>query len=149
MKVMFVCTGNICRSPMAEVIFKDLVGDAEVSSAGTFAMDGQNASYHAIDVCKKYGLDLSGHKSTPIDESDIEQMDLVLTATVNHRDELRASYPQLNIYAIKEYAGYDDWDIADPYGYNIHVYENCFLEIKDALEKIRDIEFDSRKFKVI
>ncbi len=141
MKVMFVCTGNICRSPMAEAIFRDLAGDVEVSSAGTFALDGEMASFNAIETCKNHGLDLSGHRSTPVEGSDIGEMDLVLTATADHRDYLRRSYPNLKIHTIREYAGYDDLDIADPYGYNLNVYENCFLEIKEALEKICEAKF--------
>ena len=141
MKVMFVCTGNICRSPMAEAIFKDIAGNVEVSSAGTFALDGEMASYNAIEVCKSHGLDLSGHRSPPIEDSDIEEMDLVLTATVRHRDYLKEEYPNLKICTIKECAGYENLDIADPYGYNLNVYENCFLEIKEALEKICEAKF--------
>lgn len=121
---------------MAEAIFKDLAGDVEVSSAGIYAMDGNMASFNAIAVCKDHGLDLNDHKSVPVYASNIEEMDLVLTATVSHRDNLKKSYPQLEIYTIKEYAGYDDLDIADPYGYSLKVYEKCFLEIKEALEKI-------------
>ena len=128
MKVMFVCTGNICRSPMAEAIFRDLAGDVEVSSAGTFALDGEMASFNAIETCKNHGLDLSGHRSTPVEGSDIG-------------DYLKRSYPHLKIHTIREYAGYDDLDIADPYGYNLNVYENCFLEIKEALEKICEAKF--------
>lgn len=136
MKVMFVCTGNICRSPMAEAIFRDMVKDAEVSSAGISALTGQKASFNAIAVCSEHGLNLSGHKSTNINDSDIEEMDLVLTATANHSHMLEKLYPQLNIFTIKEYAGYADSDIADPYGGSLNDYEICFSEIKDALEKI-------------
>lgn len=132
---------------MAEVIFKDMTEDVEVSSAGIYAMEGNMASFNAIAVCKDHGLDLNGHKSTPVYASNIEEMDLVLTATVNHRDNLKKSYPQLEIYTIKEYAGYDDLDIADPYGYSLKVYEDCFLEIKESLEKICNNNNDFSKLR--
>ncbi len=133
---MFVCTGNICRSPMAEAIFKDLVKDAEVSSSGISALTGERASFNAIAVCKENGLELSDHRSTHIFDSDIEKMDLILTATDNHSYVLKKQYPQLNIYTIKEYAGDKNLNIADPYGGSLHDYEVCFSEIKEALEKI-------------
>lgn len=136
---MFVCTGNICRSAMAEVIFKDIVDDVDVSSAGISTVSGKSATREAIEVCRKHGLDLTGHRSTYIKDSSIGEMDLVLTATDYHSQFLRKSYPDLNIQTIKEYAGYGDVDIADPYGYPLNVYEDCFLEIKEALEKIVEI----------
>ena len=137
---MFVCTGNICRSAMAEVIFKDMVSDVDVSSSGISTFSGQSATYGAIEVCRKHGLDLTGHRSTYVRDSNIEEMDLVLTATDYHSQFLRSSYPDLNIQTIKECAEYDDVDIADPYGCSLNVYENCFLEIKEALEKIVEIK---------
>lgn len=139
MKIMFVCTGNTCRSPMAEVIFKNMNCDVDVSSAGIFALTGSNASSEAIEICNSHGLDLSCHKSRNIADSNINEMDLILTATLEHANLLKRSYPNLNVYSIKEYAGvYEDFDIKDPICGGLSDYEECFLEIRDALENIAD-----------
>lgn len=139
MKVMFVCAGNTCRSPMAEAIFRNMVDDVEVCSAGINASDGEPASYLAVEVCSNHDLDLSKHESCSISNSGIREMDLILTAEVSHRDILRNSYPELKICTVKQYGeGYDDLDIADPYGISKIRYENCFSEIEEALKKVAD-----------
>lgn len=137
MKIMFVCTGNTCRSPMAEAIFRDIAPDAEVCSAGISASSGQRASEEAVEVCAENGIDLSGHFSTNVRNSRIREMDLVLTAQVSHKEDLQGMYPDLKIRTIKECAeGYDDLDIDDPIGGSKERYEDCFFEMKEALEKI-------------
>ncbi len=137
MKVIFVCHGNICRSPMAEAIFKSLVEDVEVLSAGMSANVGDNAAENAIIICGYNKLDLKGHKAQNIHDLDIENDDLILTMTTDIRDGLKKSYPDLEIYTIKEYAGEEEYlDIKDPYGGDLLIYEMCFCEIKEYLEEI-------------
>ena len=139
MKVMFVCTANTCRSAMAEAIFKTMVDEGiEVYSAGTHALTGSHASENTLYVCGCYGLDLSEHTATNIVDSDILDMDLVLTATLEHREFLKKKYgDKLNeVYTIKEYAGLNPMDIADPFGYDVPSYDVCFKEIYSTLEKI-------------
>ena len=137
MKIVFVCYGNTCRSPMAEAIFKSLVSDIEVLSAGIGALEGDKAADNAIEICRLNNLDLSGHKAKNFRNLKIESDDLILTLTEGIRDTLKDSYPHLEIYTIKEYAGEKEYlDIKDPIGGDLEIYEMCFNEIKEYLEKI-------------
>jgi protein-tyrosine phosphatase len=139
MKVIFVCTGNTCRSPMAEAIFKDIVKDVEVVSAGTYASQGQKASPNAVKACEMHGLDLKKHSSRNINSLKIEYGDLILTASTSHKNDLLKIYPGLEVHTIKEYAGCTSPDIADPIGGDFDRYEKCFCEIRLALDKIVEI----------
>lgn len=148
MKIMFICTGNICRSAMAEGMMKKKIEDrkieVDVYSCGIYAETGDYATYNAIEAVKEYGVDISSHRATNIRESRIEEMDLILCATVSHRQSVLYLYPGLEgkVYTMKEYAGIDengkDLDIRDPWGYDENVYCRCALEIEDCLEKIVD-----------
>lgn len=138
MKIMFVCTANTCRSAMAEAIFKQMVDD-EVFSCGTHARTGQHASQHTLDVCRNHGIDISKHESTNFRDSNITEMDLVLTATEFHKQKLKIYYNDLDIYTIKEFAKEYPYDINDPVGGNYEAYNACFEEIYGVLEKIKVI----------
>ncbi len=143
--IMFICTGNTCRSAMAQAFMKKLLkdkNDVKVYSAGIYAINGEKASYEAIKTLKDYyDTDLSMHKSTNVRDSKIKQMDLILCATISHAEMLKRMYPELKekIFTIKEYAygkEVEDKDIKDPWGYTLDVYKNCAKEIYEALEKI-------------
>lgn len=145
MKIMFICTGNICRSAMADGMMKKLIKenniDAEVYSCGVYAETGDYATYNAVETAKEYDVDISSHRATNIRESKIEEMDLILCATLSHKQSVLCLYPELKgkVYTMKEYAKIDkngqDMDIKDPWGYDLNVYYNCALEIKECLEK--------------
>ena len=123
---------------MAEYIFKTMVPeDIEIYSAGIMAEDGSSPSLNTVEVCKMHGIDVSGHKSVNVKRSNIEDMDLVLTLEKSHRNTLRNFYPGLEIFTIKEFNGIDYvFDIEDPYGSDLEIYEATFNEIKESLEKI-------------
>lgn len=140
MKLIFLCSGNTSRSPIAEGIFKNMVNGIDVSSVGFSTFSGEKADEYAVIVCRKHGIDLSDFKTTNISDVDFGNVDLVLTATVSNRDKIRKLYPNINAYTIKEYGGfYGDLDIEDPSDGGLGDYVICFFEIKEALEKILEI----------
>ncbi len=147
MKIMFICTGNICRSAMAEAMLKKMLQDrhkenVEVYSCGISADDGDIPTENAVEVMKEYEIDLKKHRATNIYNSNIKNMDLILCATMSHKLAVQRIYPELanKIFTLKEYVGIKDEiygvDIKDPWGYNLKTYENCAKEISECLEKL-------------
>lgn len=149
MKIMFICTGNICRSAMAHWLLdkkaKD-VGrdDIEVYSCGVNAQNGDVPTYEAKKVMKdEYDVDMKAHKATNIRDSKIKEMDLILCATISHKIAVLDMYPELEgkVFTMKEYAKYhrefhDDMNIKDPWGYDIETYRFCASEIDECVNKI-------------
>jgi protein-tyrosine-phosphatase len=136
MKIMFVCAGNTSRSAMAEAIFKKMNSDVEVFSSGIIAKTGKSPSQKTIDVCKSHGIDVSNHKATYFKDSNIENMDLVLTFERVHKSKIKIYYPDLVTYTIKEFVGEYPMDINDPVGGSVKVYDACFCEICRVLKKV-------------
>jgi len=147
MNIMFVCTGNTCRSAMAEALMKFYIENNEklkdkikVYSCGIFAEDGDMAMYTAIEAMKEYGIDLKNHRATNIRNANIEKMDVILCATQSHKHTVSQLYPDLKekLYTIKEYAVCDEEniDIKDPWGYDIEIYRFCASELENCIIKI-------------
>ena len=149
MKIMFICTGNICRSAMAHGMMEKLIKEnkinAEVYSCGVYAETGDYATYNAVEAAKEYDADISNHRATNIRESKIEEMDLILCATISHKQSVIYLYPSLKekVFTMKEYAKIDtegqDMDIKDPWGYDEFIYRKCASEINECLEKTIEI----------
>ena len=147
MKLMFICTGNICRSAMAHVMLeqraKDENKDIEVYSCGVYAQNGARPTEEAISVLATiYDVDLKKHRATNIVDSNIEGMDVILCATTSHKNNVLNRYPELEgkVYTMKEYAEYpaNDMDINDPWGCSYETYKKCSKEISECIEKIID-----------
>lgn len=145
MKIMFICTGNICRSAMAHKMLekraKEENKNIEVYSCGVYAVNGDVPTYEGIEVMREYGIDLSKHRATNIRSSNIKEMDIILCATNSHKNNVIAMYPELKekVFTMKEYAGYkDDLDIKDPWGYGIETYRMCTSEIENCINRMID-----------
>ena len=147
MKIMFICTGNICRSAMAEWLLKQKLKDKkieniEVYSSGIYAQDGELSTWEARRVMMdEYSIDMSKHRATNIVNSKIKEMDLILCATSRHKRDVLRIYSELEgkVLTMKEYVGYDreyhdKIDIKDPWGYDIETYRSCVAEIDECLE---------------
>lgn len=138
--VVMVCTGNTCRSPMAETLMRELLRkklgreDAvRVLSAGVAAASGGSASQQSIEVMGERSLDLTGHCSQPLGDEIMNVADLVLTMTRSHRAAILAAWPDMHdrVFTLRS----DGGDISDPIGMPVDAYRQCADQMQLELEK--------------
>ncbi len=140
-RVLFICTGNICRSPMAEGLFRQLVrdrGNVEVLSAGVSAGRGQAPSRDAVRVlASEEGVDISRQRSQPVTEDLIDQASFIFAMTRDHRRQLEMLFPNSagKIHLLREFER-NGLDVPDPIGQGPEVYARCKDTIKRALPSI-------------
>ena len=136
--VLFVCSANICRSPMAVGLLQAKVSDVDwrIESAGVWAQPGYKAARNTLKVLKQRGIDLSVHRSQPITKELVQEFDLILTMESGHKEALRAAFPQdaSRIYMLSEMAG-SRLDIIDPIGRTMADFEDTALEIDAFLDQ--------------
>jgi len=140
--ILFVCTGNICRSPMAEALFRHRIGNEtqwKACSAGTYAGAGLPASDHAIEAMRELGIDLEGHRSQPLTAELVQQTDLIVTMTAGHRFEILQGFPEVGnrVFLIKSFGTSKvPADIPDPFGGSLNIYKKTRDEIDQALSDL-------------
>ncbi len=140
--LLFVCTGNTCRSPMAEQVFRDRMPSGagwSAESAGLGAAPGSRASCEAVEVLREVGLDASEHRARPVTSALVDRADAIVVMTHGHKSELERRFPAATgrVRLLTSYAPHGEaQDIFDPIGMPVSGYRKCLEEIAHAVSDL-------------
>ena len=145
MHVLMVCTGNMCRSPLAEAIMRSELekrgaDGITVSSAGTGAWEGRAASDGALLVGMENHLDVSAHRSLHLTRDIVDEADMIFTMSRSHVERVKKLGGYGRVYLLGEYAGEKRWkaEVSDPYGEALGVYRDTFDRLQSLIRKTVD-----------
>lgn len=149
--VLFICTANICRSPLALGIMRNLVNDEvhlwDIDSAGTWTVNGEPAATNTLAVLAERGVDLTDHRSQGVMETMLDQYNLILTMERGHKEALRVEFARnaSKIFLLSEMVG-RSYDIKDPIGRPIEEFQLTASEMESiltrGLPRIRELAAD-------
>ena len=136
LNITFVCTGNTCRSAMAEGLFKKILAERGITditcrSCGLAAYTGDEASPQAVEVCAERGVDLSHHRATVFNQYILDETDIIVCMTESHKNAVMKISPTFRVLV-------PDGGIPDPFGGNCEIYRDCADKIEAFLERFID-----------
>lgn len=139
-RILFVCTGNTCRSPIAEAIFNNMNSNDGIiaSSAGISILPGSKTSNNSRElILSNLGVDLKDRGALQISKKEIDESDLILTMTVSMKRALVNALPYCSqkIYTLCEYVG-EDGDVFDPYGGDLAIYKETYSQLNKLINKL-------------
>ncbi len=140
MNIYFVCSGNTCRSPMAEALLRaKQLPHMHVRSAGLMTVDGLPMSEHAKTLVTRHKLPHTA-ESHALTEEDVEWADLILTMTTSHEQLLHQAFPESKekVMTLKRFVGEETLNVADPFGGSLTHYEATFRELQQLIDRLID-----------
>jgi protein-tyrosine-phosphatase len=144
MNLLFVCSGNTCRSPMAEALARKIarrrgIENLSISSAGTNAWDNVPATDEALLVGMEREIDLTGHRARKLTPTIVSEADLIFVMTPGHLEQVKQLGGRGKVHVIDEYAsGTTNQGVADPYGGDLEAYRRTADVLESELEKLFD-----------
>jgi protein-tyrosine-phosphatase len=127
--ILFVCLGNICRSPIAEAMAQEILGESvRAESAGLIAMSGNRATPEAVEAARERGFDIRHHRARNLSEIDLSSFDRIVALNRDIAARLERDYgvPTETLVV---------WEVEDPFGLDTDVYRSCASEIDKALRE--------------
>ncbi len=146
MKILFVCTGNTCRSSMAEALARKLLTgrsadkcDVHFFSAGVAAFPADRASREAVQAMSEMGINIQSHRATRLSQDNVLEADLILTMTRGHLDHVKNLFPLFaaKVFTLAEYVD-STGDVPDPFGQSLEGYRRCARRLEELIARMLD-----------